>query len=643
MISLLLALALLFSSLSLLASCSRDTDDGTADSGSSDNQNNTPDNNSPSNGDDGDQPPKKEDYHDKVILPPFKDYDRATIDFSAMVYSRPNIAAVNREVGSVTEQIVAAEKSYEEQLSIIEALEPHIEHVLTMNSFASLYNYKDSSVAFWCDEVEFFAENYSSLIKAVEDLYVAAANSPHAERFESDYFGDGLIEEYRDGGRYTDEAVKLLADEEALVAEYNAISSSTVEITFAGETDTLDNILSRYKTKYGEHSTEYLGIEYQCRILYMEKVERMTTDIFISLLKVRQLIADELGYDSYADYAYENYGRPYTPAVTSDFLGDISESVAPVLQSLYSKVFYYYFQKNDVSEIPLDVLINSSYKMLGNMDEDFADIYAYMLQHHLYDVELYSDNRYEGAFTTYLEKYDAPYIFITANGDATDFSTLFHEFGHFIDAYISDGLGNDLDRSEIFSQALALLSTSYMDGTLSESDIRYLLYDQLFGALDVLVIQGFYARVEELVYAIPYEKLSVEEGEREATLTLLNAAVTTAAEEFGLSSDYYSDISYVLIPHLITSPFYVSSYCVSIIPALEMFFMERDEAGSGIAVFSALISGVEEDATLEEALAATGLSSPFEDGILRTLMDKVHYLVTGSHFYTESQNKPLAA
>ena len=376
-ISLLLALVLVFSSVSALASCLRDVEDGAADSGTSDNQNTTPDKDSPSDEQGDDQPPKKEDYHDKVILPPFKDYDRATIDFSAMVYSRPNIAAVNREVGNVTAEIIAAEKSYEEQLSIIEALEPHIEHVLTMNSFASLYNYKDSSVAFWCDEVAFFAANYSSLVKAVEDLYVAAANSPYAERFESEYFGDGLIEEYRDGGIYTENAVKLLADEEALIAEYNALSSSTVKITFAGETDTLDNILSRYRSKYGESSTEYLGIEYQCRILYMEKVERMTTDIFISLLKVRQLIADELGYESYADYAYENYGRPYSPAVTSDFLGDIAESVAPVLQSLYSKVFYYYFQKNDVSEIPLDVLINSSYKMLGDMDNDLADIYAY--------------------------------------------------------------------------------------------------------------------------------------------------------------------------------------------------------------------------------------------------------------------------
>lgn len=640
-ISVLLALALMFSAIASLVSCSRDVNDNGDETQSGGSANQNPPSND-GNGSSETTPPANEDYHDKVMLPPFKDYDRATINFDSMVYSRPNIEAINREITEVTETIKAAAVSYEEQIALIKELEPHIEHVLTMNSFSSLYNYKDSSVAFWRDEVAYFAENYSSLIKTVEDLYVAAANSPHAESFEDDYFGDGLIEEYRDGGKYTDTAVKLLAEEEALIAEFNALSTATVEITFAGETDSLDNVLAKYKAKYGENSTEYLGIEYQCRMLYAEKVERITTDIFISLLTVRRLIAEELGYETYADYAYKNYERPYTPAITTEFLKDIAKDVSPVLQSLYSKVFYYYFQRNDVSELPLDVLINNSYEILGKMDSDFADVYAYMLQHKLYDVELYRENRYEGAFTTYLDKYEAPYLFMSAAGDTTDYATLFHEFGHFIDAYVSDGFGNDLDRSEIFSQALALLSTSYMSDKLSESDIQYLLYDQLFGALDVLVIQGFYARFEELAYSIPIEKLSTKDGEREKTIELLNAAVVMAADEFGLNSNYYNDVSYVLIPHLITSPYYVSSYCVSIIPALELFFMERDESGAGVQAFSALISGGEAE-TLEQMLVAAGLTSPFDDNILRTLMDKIHYLITGAHFYTKDETKPLAA
>ena len=640
-ISLLVALALTAGLALSLIACSQ-ADGGNGDGDSADNSGNV---NAPdSDGGDAEEiPPAEEDYHDKVMRPPYKDYDRATIDFDKMVYSRPNIEAINREIASVTETVSAAQLTYDEQIAAIEALEPHIGHVLTMNSFASLYNYKDSSLSFWCDEVKYFAENYSSLVKTVEELYVAAANSPYAERFEAEYFGDGLIEEYRDGGKYTDYAVKLLADEEALVAEYNALSSATVKITFAGETDTLDNILSRYKSKYGENSTEYLGIELQCRMIYAEEIEKISTDIFISLLKVRGLIAEELGYESYADYAYENYSRPYSPEVTSKFLEEIATVVVPVMQSLYTKVFYYYFQRNDISEMPLDVLMNNSYEILGKMNADFADIYAYMLQHGLYDAELYDENRYTGAFTTYLDKYEAPFIFMTANGDATDYSTLMHEFGHFMDAYIADGFGSDLDRAEIFSQALALLSTSYMDDKLSESDIQYLLYDQLFSALDTLIIQGFYARVEQLVYDIPSESLSTEGAAKEATIELLNAAVILAADEFGLNANYYNNISYVLIPHLFTSPLYVSSYCTAIVPALELFFMEREVAGAGVESFYKLIVQNEGEVSLEEALRSVGLSSPFDSGVLRSISDKIHYLVTGSHYYKPETATPLSA
>ena len=648
-ISLALALSMLAAFALFLSSCSKTDDDGASNDGAS----NDGSVGGPSGdgdggeggsteGDDSDNSDKPSvDYHDKVFVPPYKDYERLTVDFDKMVYSRPNFAAINGKVDEVVTLIREAELTFEEQIARIDALDPDIINVLTMNSFATIYNAKDSSSEFWCAEVDYFAANYSSFLQATEQLYVAAANSPHAERFEDEYFGEGLIEQYRAGGILTDTVVKLIADEESLEAQYNALSSSTVTITFAGETDTLDRILEKYKLKYGENSAEYLGIEAQCLMIFEERVGELCTDIFISLLQVRRLIADELGYESYAQYAYEGYGRDYSPKDTSDFLSDIAEYVVPVLQQLYRYVFYHYFQNAKASDIELDELINGTYEILLTVDEDFADVFAYMLQHDLYDIELGELNRQDGGFTNYLYKYEAPFIFITANGDITDYSTLFHEFGHFLDAYLNDGLGDDLDRSEIFSQALELMSLCYMEEALGEDDAKYLLYNALFSALDVLVFQGFYARIEELVYAIPYESLSTEGDAREATLELLNGAVMRAAEEFGFNSKLYNDISYVFIPHVFIYPFYVSSYCTSIVPALELYFMERDESGAGIEAFTALISCGELE--LDAALGSAGLSSPFDEGVLRAVADKINFIITGSHFYDNEAVAPLAA
>ena len=88
-----------------------------------------------------------------------------------------------------------------------------------------------------------------------------------------------------------------------------------------------------------------------------------------------------------------------------------------------------------------------------------------------------------------------------------------------------------------------------------------------------------------------------------------------------------------MIPHTILYPHYVQSYCTSVIPALEILFLEIEEE-RGFEVYLDLVRR-EENLTFTELLTEAGLSSPFEKGVLKEIVDEMHYYVLGTHYFKE--------
>ena len=182
-----------------------------------------------------------------------------------------------------------------------------------------------------------------------------------------------------------------------------------------------------------------------------------------------------------------------------------------------------------------------------------------------------------------------------------------------------------IDQKEISSQGLEYLSLLYMSNALAAGDIQYLKYTEFSNALETLISQAFLGKLEYLMYSIPYENITKES---------LSECVASAAESFGLN--YINDISAIAkVSHLFLYPFYVQSYAVSIIPSLEIYFMEAEEKGSGLQAYKLLMERSEDGLTLVEALESAGLSSPFEKGRVRAIADEIYYSITGTHYYKE--------
>lgn len=518
-----------------------------------------------------------------IKIPSSDTFGRDVVEFDSIIYSRPDTGALVAGLLAARDGVLENVIPYSEQLDAVIELEDEYTDFLTMYAYASIQTYRDSADEVYSVELAHLSEEYAEIVDAIEELMVAAASSPHAESFEREYFGEGLIKKYADGESLSDKVVALVKTEAELEARYTA-------------------------TKHG-HLAEM-------------------KEIYLELLRVRRMIAVEMGYDSYRDYAYEQNGYCYAPTQMMDMITDISKYAVPVYQKLSRRVFTNYFKKNAAAELETGVLVNTLAEVYGELDGDFSDVYSYMLHFGLFDISEADEGRFDGAFTTYLSGYESPYLFVTSDGNTADYLTLSHEFGHFTDFFKNGDADVQLDLLEVYSQGMTMLTLLKLDEKMSAKDYQYLFYTQLEDMLLTLIYQGYYARFEHIVYELDYDEINEVNVSR---------AAKQAASEMSLPSYYYGTMNAVMIPQLFVQPFYVESYCTSLTAAMQIFFAEYESEGDGLELYRALLDR-EAGSTLAQNLERVNMDSPFKSGLIYRMVDEIHYLVLGAPYFDENTN-----
>ena len=318
----------------------------------------------------------------------------------------------------------------------------------------------------------------------------------------------------------------------------------------------------------------------------------------------------------------------YKPSEMEDFLESVTEIAIPVYVNLSSELFapyvYEYEKTVALDGIKRADVINTLYDVYKECNPTLGEIYSYMLQHGLYDVDTANGHRFNGSFTTYIDSNASPYLFATIEGTMLDYATLAHEFGHFADGYINNDSATSLDLTEVSSQALELLTILALEDRLDEESYKYLLYLKLEEILSTIIFQSFYASFEIAAYELDYEDITLEN---------LNALVASVAKEFGFSSSC-NNVGYVTIPHIFIYPFYVQSYATSAITALEIYTAEVKHEGAGFEKYTDLITRESDEIlSFDEELEASYLSSPFDSGAFKKILNELHYATIGAYFY----------
>ena len=517
------------------------------------------------------------------------------VAFEDMEYTRPDAAALCKALGEL-EKLVKNGGSFDEVGAAFEAAYSDYSLFNTMDSLSYIRHTIDLNDEYYETENNWCEEQSPLIEQALEKCYIAMGQSDLRDRLEEEYFTEGFFDFYDENQIYSnDRVVKLMQKDNDLQAQYMALQSDQT-IEWNGEEVLYEDIIGDESLDYDSYLKAYQ--------LYYNKYNPQVGEIFAEMIRTRNEIARELGYDTFADFAYSYYyDRDYTPEEAEDYLSDIAAELAPMY-------FYAVYGAQSTTPCSTDEVLDLFEKTVYRFGGEFATSYEFMQAYDLMDITD-SSSKMPGSYVTYLSSYQMPFLYVSPTGKLDDLLTCCHEFGHFVDGFVNCNGTSSIDCNEIFSQGLEFLSLSRAE--LDDDEREALTISKVADSLLTFVSQAAYAEFELRAYALPDDQLNTEG---------LNALFLECMEEFGQSYTGMEDIiapGWIDIQHFLIAPYYVISYCVSNDAALQIFQLE-EENGTGLETYRALMS-TSSGNTILALLEENGMESPFEPGRVEELAD----------------------
>lgn len=521
---------------------------------------------------DGQMPNGVTDNRDKIVA------------FSELEYERPDIDEIS-DLADDVRKLVDKGKVNDKLIGAYEEFYDAYAHYITMSNLALIRSNLDTSDEYYADEDAWCSSQSGEVERILDDLLRYCAKSDIADELDEEYFDGYLAENYGDDsiGEYTDEIVELYEQESELQTRYYELSTEMSEVSIR-DTD-----------KWDEFNAE-------------------AAEIYIDLIKVHRQLADEFGYESYYEMAYEDFGRDYSAEDTEDYVNAIKKYMVPLYKAAIEDGSLY--DRYDIGTMRPQRSFRTVKNCVSDMNDTLAEIMEFMSEYEMYDVSSSSD-KFEGSYTTYLYDVDSPYMLVSPSCDKSDILTIVHEFGHFCDMYSNYNEGYSLDTAEMMSQGLEYLLLCYLDDEdLAEELREYKLLDDL----SLYAMQGCYSEFEHRAYALPDEELTVEN---------INALFLEVAEEYGLTDMYYPEyLNYIWIQifHLFEYPFYVISYCISDSAAFNIYMEELSDSGSGLDIYMDIVTDSASDdflAIIKQHDLPSPLSAKTIKNIAKTIEDEL--------------------
>lgn len=481
----------------------------------------------------------------------------AIVPYESMTYERPDMTQFRQTLDTACEAAKGDDVS-----AILDGVYDFYDAYdwfSTYYALADIHYCGDLMDTYWEDEYNYCARNAATVDAGLQELYQALAQSPAREELE-EYFGEGFFDSYENEETLWDESFTALLEEEA-----------------------------RLQTKYYELSAQAADYPEDTEGYYDACADGMAS-LLAELIAVRQEIAEYCGYPDYPQFAEDFYFyRDYTAAEEEQLLEDIRRELVPLYRELSSDAWEATGAYSSEKET-LNYIAAAAEDMGGTVKE----AHDLMKTAKLYDTS-YGENKYNSSFEQYLTSYQEPFIFMNATLTAYDKLVLAHEFGHFCNDYASYGSAAGVDVLEFFSTGMEYLSLCYGGEDLTRA--------KMADSLGNYVEQGAYTSFERQMYGLTGDALSAEG---------LYALYEQVVQDFGFESVGYDRREFVDVTHLYTNPMYIFSYVVSNDAAMQLYQLEQEQRGAGLALY-------EQNLTTQETyflafLDSAGLESPFETG-----------------------------
>lgn len=350
--------------------------------------------------------------------------------------------------------------------------------------------------------------------------------------------------------------------------------------------------------------------------------------IYLDTVKLYNTLVESDEYN-YLDYAYQLYGRDYTP----DDIKLMNDSVKSLIQKSYQNIKDRFStlkspSKNLVFDSNIEIAQQYSYRISDELSVSADEI----IKKGLYRTGK-GDNSEQKSYTTFLNYYNTGIIYQYLSGDILDLSATVHEFGHFNSMrqnsipmlYIHN---HNLDIAEVQSQGLEVLYTDFYD-SIYGADAEYMRMYQAMTLISA-VGAGFIGNEFEDYVFDNADNLTAED--------VLNKYNELTGSYMIYNAPFYK------IPHFFQYPGYYISYAVSALAALDLWDVMYKDFDRAVSMYTELSHiSTYDSIPFEEALESAGfddvLSADFINGGASEI---ISYLASGHIYGDADENGTLS-
>ena len=430
---------------------------------------------------------------------------------------------------------------------------------------------------------------------------------------------------------FDEKLIPLMQEENALSSRYTKVIASA-KIPFDGEVYNL-SLMGKFTTS---NDRDVRKRAWKAVSDFFVTVADELDEIYDLLVKNRTAQAKMLGYENYVELGYYRMNRNcYDKAMVENFRKQIKEVFVPFAEKLHEerrerlgieKLKYYdngiyFLNGNPAPTGTPEEILKAGQDMYRELSPETAEFFDFMMENELFDV-LGRKTKRAGGYMTFLPNYKSPFIFANFNGTSGDVDVITHECGHAFQGFVTrneeirEFTDITMETAEIHSMSMEYFTYDWMGNFFGDRKDDY--YKMHLADSAIFVPYG--TMVDEFQHHV-YENPDMTPTERNALW-------------LKLESEYRPYLDYEDIPffstggwwqrqlHIYQMPFYYIDYVIASICAMQFKTMMDEDYKKAWDNYLKLCKLSARD-FFTNMIKEVGLNSPFEDGCIAALVEKL--------------------
>lgn len=554
--------------------------------------------------------------------------------FQDMPYERVDFQQVEKEMRELTAALGRA-SSGEEQFQIHQKYYDLTDRVDTMITIAMIRFDGNTEDSFYNGEQEFYDEQLPAYSNLILEYQKQLYDSPYRAYLEKK-IGPVAFKNMELMKKSMDEKlIPLMQEENALTMEYDKLIAGA-KISFDGKELNL-SLMRPYTTSRDRQVREDAS---RAMTDFFSQNGAKLDEIYDKLVKNRTAQARAMGYENYLELGYYRMNRNcYGKDQVEMFRRQVKQDLVPFAERLHERrrerlgldhLMYYdenvYFPEGNPapSGSPEEILA-SGWKMYSELSPETKEFFTFMRDNQLFDV-MGRKNKKAGGYMTYLPLYHSPFIFANFNGTSGDVDVITHECGHAFQGYLS---GKDpirehsnitMETAETHSMSMEFFAEKWIPLFFGDRAADYVNMH----LEDAVTFIPYGCMVDEFQHIV-YENPDMTPAERKTAWRMLEEEYKPHLDygdnRFLNEGGYWQRQS-----HIYDSPLYYIDYCLAQTCALQ-YKVKMDADFQGAWESYLQLCRLSASDFFTNMIREAGLDSPFEDGCLKNIVEKLEKYV----------------